>query len=277
MPISAKVIAHSISACKNRELITFEIELHRYVLAEFNTHRMFSRNFQSSRAIPTLKQIRLIFDDPALPVHWGSNNAGMSSKTQFGPVKTKIANGFRRFASYIAIGQAMFEHHILGVHKQWTNRLLEPFMFTKGVFTTNKEGLSNFLALRLAPDAQPEIRELARLIHSAYLCSEPEVLTRDMWHLPYTTKVQRNGLSIEQLIRISASNCAAVSYRPPGHVDVVKVWSMLGLEGDSPNVHASPAEHQAQLVPGSKLGGNFGNGWTQFRKTIKSEMKGDFI
>ena len=237
---------------------------------------MFSRNFQSSRAIPTMKQIKMILKDPALPVHWGSNNPGMSSNKQFGPVKSKIANGMRRFASYCAIGMALFEHKVLNIHKQWTNRHLEPFMYTKGVFTTTKEGLSNFLALRCAVDAQPEIRELALLIREAYETSEPEVLERGMWHLPYTTKEQRDSLDVDELIRISASNCAAVSYRPL-NVNVERVWSRLGLDGNNPNVHASPAEHQAKLVPGSKLGGNFGNGWTQFRKTIKTEFKSNYI
>ena len=223
-----------------------------------------------------MKQIKMILKDPALPVHWGSNNAGMSSNEKLGPFKSKIANGMRRFASYLAIGSALFEHKILNVHKQWTNRHLEPFMYTKGVFTTNKEGLSNFLALRLAPDAQPEIQALAQLIYDAYEKSEPRVLKRNEWHLPYTSIEQQSSLEIDELIRISAANCAAVSYRPL-NVDVERVWSRLGLDGANPNVHASPAEHQAQLVPGSKLGGNFGNGWTQFRKTIKTEMKSHYV
>jgi hypothetical protein len=224
-----------------------------------------------------MKQIKLILKDPALPLYWGANKNGMSSDVELGKISSALANGSRRFASYLAIGASLFESKILGVHKQWTNRLLEPFMYTKGVFTTNKEGLSNFLALRLAPDAQPEIQRLAQLIYDAYKASEPEVLTKGMWHLPYTTKEERNTLSIERLICISAAKCAAVSYRPPGNVDVDRVWSRLGLDGNNPNVHASPAEHQAKLDPGSKLGANFGRGWTQFRKTISTEMKGSFL
>lgn len=238
---------------------------------------MFSRNFQSSRAIPTIKQIKLILKDPALPIKWGKNQSGMSSKEDLGKFKSTLATGSRRFASYLAIGASLFESKVLGIHKQWSNRLLEPFMFTKGVFTSNKEGLSNFLALRLATDAQPEIRRLAQLIYEAYHTSEPDVLKEGMHHLPYTTAKQRKNLYIEELIRISASNCAAVSYRPPGEVNVERVWSRLGLDDNSPNVHASPAEHQAQLVAGSKLGGNFGEGWTQYRKTIKTEMKSNYI
>lgn len=247
------------------------------MLPEFNTHRAFSRNFQSSRAIPTMKQIKLILKDPALPVHWGSNNAGMSSNVKFGKTKSKIANGFRRFASYLAIGSALFESKVLKVHKQWSNRNLEPFMYTKGVFTTTKEGLSNFLSLRCAPDAQPEIRELANLIYEAYRFSSPRHINVNEMHLPYVTDSERQTNDLDTLIRISAAKCAAVSYRPD-NVNVERVWSRLGLEGNNPNVHASPAEHQATFKPLSKgQGANFGDGWVQFRKTIPSEFKKDFF
>jgi thymidylate synthase ThyX len=238
---------------------------------------MFSRNFQSSRAVPTMKQIKLILKDPALPVHWGTNNAGMSSNVKCGKFKSKIANGFRRFASYCAIGAALFESKVLGIHKQWSNRHLEPFMYTKGVFTTTKKGLSNFLALRQAPDAQPEIKVLADLIYGAYKESVPKLLGPNDWHLPYVTDAEFKNHSIKHCIKISASRAASVSYRPlVANVD--KIWPRLGLDGNNPNVHASPAEHQAKLSPNTKgRGGNFGNGWVQFRKTINQEFKGNYL
>lgn len=276
MGCSAKVIEHTINVERKAELITFEIELHRYILPEFNTHRAFSRNFQSSRAIPTLKQVKLILKDPALPVHWGFNNAGMSSKKQFGPIRTSIANGFRRLTSYIAITNAMFEYKVLGAHKQWANRHLEPFMYTKGVFTTSIEGLANFFSLRLAPDAQPEIRALAQEILKAYLASNPRHLNVGEWHLPYVSDTQRLELGLQECIRISAASCASVSYRPD-EVNVEKIWPRLGLDGNSQNVHASPAEHQAMLCKGGgEAGGNFGGNWYQYRKSIKGEFKTSF-
>lgn len=273
------MIAHSKGEGKysDKELITFEIELHRYILPEFNTHRMFSRNFQSSRAIPTMKQIKLILKDPALPVHWGTNNAGMSSNKQCGKFKSKIANGFRRLSSYFAIAGSLFESKVLGIHKQWSNRLLEPYMYTKGVFTTNKKGLANFLALRCAPDAQPEIKALADMIHAEYLKSEPKILKDNDYHLPYVSDEQLANLSIKDCIKISAASCASVSYRPL-QVNVDAIWPRLGLDGNNENVHASPAEHQAKLAHKAKgRGGNFGNGWVQYRKTIPTEFKSKYL
>ena len=51
--ISAKVLADSITP-DGKRLTTFEIKVPRIILAEFNTHRVLSRNFASSRAIPVI-------------------------------------------------------------------------------------------------------------------------------------------------------------------------------------------------------------------------------
>ncbi len=75
---SARVVADSISPSGVR-LTTIEAKMHRYVLAEFNTHRVFSRNSASSRAIPVAKQIAAVQDDPALPLEWGANKPGMQA------------------------------------------------------------------------------------------------------------------------------------------------------------------------------------------------------
>jgi hypothetical protein len=55
--ISAQVIADSITKDGIR-LTTFEIEVHRFVWSEFMTHRVFSRNSESSRAIPVKARIQ---------------------------------------------------------------------------------------------------------------------------------------------------------------------------------------------------------------------------
>src|SRR5258708_28627629 len=73
---SAKVIADSITTNGDR-LTTLEVTLHRYVLSEFNTHRVFSRSSASSRAIPVRKQIERVLDDPALPLVWPQEQKGM--------------------------------------------------------------------------------------------------------------------------------------------------------------------------------------------------------
>lgn len=78
MAYRAEVIADSVSPQEKR-VTTLEVEMPRIVLAEFNTHRMFSRNSASSRAIPVHKQLRKLLDEPFIPEKFGRNQPGMQS------------------------------------------------------------------------------------------------------------------------------------------------------------------------------------------------------
>jgi hypothetical protein len=69
MTHSAKILAHSISP-DGVPLATMEVVFLRIVLAEFNTHRMFSRNSASSRAIPVKKMISTVQEHPYVPTEW---------------------------------------------------------------------------------------------------------------------------------------------------------------------------------------------------------------
>src|SRR3954467_2779501 len=75
--ISAQVIADSIY--RGSRLTTFEITFPRFILAEFNTHRVLSRNSASSRAIPVWKRLKDILNHPFVPLQFGKNQAGMQS------------------------------------------------------------------------------------------------------------------------------------------------------------------------------------------------------
>ena len=78
MGYSARVLLDSVSPAGVR-LTTLEVTFPRFVLAEFNTHRVLSRNSASSRAIPTGKLIDRMLNDPVIPLEWGRNQAGMSA------------------------------------------------------------------------------------------------------------------------------------------------------------------------------------------------------
>ena len=67
--IEAKIIADSISPQNNR-LTTFLVTFPRIILSEINTHRMFSRNTSSSRAIPFEKMVGAVQNDPFVPIAW---------------------------------------------------------------------------------------------------------------------------------------------------------------------------------------------------------------
>ena len=63
-------------------LTTFVLEYPRFIHSELMTHRVFSRNASSSRAIPVSKIIDNIENDIAMPVHWGKNQKGMQAREE---------------------------------------------------------------------------------------------------------------------------------------------------------------------------------------------------
>ena len=76
----AKVVAYSISEETGEKIITFELQYPRLVHSELMTHRLFSRNAASSRAIPVAKSIEMVRERPAMPVRFGANRPGMQDK-----------------------------------------------------------------------------------------------------------------------------------------------------------------------------------------------------
>lgn len=78
MTINAAIIADSTNISGSR-LTTLELEYPRFIHSEFMTHRMFSRNAASSRAIPVAKMHEHISKTPAMPIYWGLNRPGMSA------------------------------------------------------------------------------------------------------------------------------------------------------------------------------------------------------
>lgn len=77
--MQVKIISDSISPSGVR-LTTFQLKYQRFVHSELMTHRVFSRNASSSRAIPISKMIEQVRNDPAIPVEWGKNQPGMQAR-----------------------------------------------------------------------------------------------------------------------------------------------------------------------------------------------------
>lgn len=142
--ISAKVIADSVSP-EGKRITTFELEYHRYILAELNTHAMTARNTASSRAIPIQRMIDLVMEQPVNPVEWGRNRAGMQATETLDETESKLAEHVWDDARRAAVRYAT-DLMNLGVHKQVVNRLLEPFQKAKTVLTATE--LNNFFTLR---------------------------------------------------------------------------------------------------------------------------------
>jgi thymidylate synthase ThyX len=299
MVYSAYVIADSVSEAGVR-LTTMEVTLPRIVLAEFNTHRMFSRNSASSRAIPVAKQLQKIKDDPFIPVHFGANQAGMQADDELRGEARAAAE-----AEWLAARDSAVSHVErlleIGLHKQITNRILEPWMWQTILVTATE--WANFYALRANPQAQPEIRIAAELMQAAMEASTPVLKYEGEWHLPligYTPPVERFSgfdewaqaisdaeLELEwakenpsEAIKVSVGRCARVSYLTHDgvrdHSKDIELYERLVSSG-----HMSPTEHvatpsyfendsEAWFLGETPWSGNF-YGWQQFRKTLPSE------
>lgn len=280
MTITAKIIADSMTHNGVR-LTTLQLRYPRFIHAEFMTHRVFSRNASSSRAIPVERLIQDILDDTAMPMHWGKNQPGMQAREEHDAlVELQIGDDWLnqpemkvfesrdawRFARDNAIETAK-AFHKAGYHKQIVNRLLEPFSHINVVVTATD--WDNFFALRDHPDAQPEIQVLAREIKAAMARSEPDFLAPGEWHLPYVDALMLGDL--ETMKRVSAARCARVSYLThEGKQSTVEEDLALcdRLIGGRP-FHASPFEHQAEALPYASRANNF-TGWLQFRRDIEA-------
>jgi hypothetical protein len=272
---SAKVIAASSNGV-GVVLTTLQLMYPRFIHAEFMTHRMFSRNASSSRAIPVAKMIKQVRDNPAMPIHWGANEPGMKARQELADTSGAIAAW--RIAAQRAADDAE-GMKALGLHKQVANRVLEPFQLMHVIVTATEWG--NFLKLRNHPDAQPEIQRLAEVMQVALVEAAPiarpssgSPIAVDQhawsWHLPYISEGERNLYRLEVLLKASTARCARVSYmNHDGSAPLISkdigLHDML-VAGEP--VHASPTEHQAMSADNRGLYKNF-RGWRQYREVVE--------
>ena len=292
MPYSVEVIADSVPAGKlfqsTPRLTTLAITLPRIVLAELNTHRMFSRNSASSRAIPIQRMIDKVVQDPFIPFYWGANQKGMQAHVEIDAASRQQAERQWLLARDAAVEQAL-KLSSLGVHKQLANRLLEPWLYTTVLVTATD--WENFFTLRCHPDAQPELRKAAEMMRDAMAASVPHPLGFCEWHKPYArpddadgweatvmTDVVTDAVQWQQLpmqpvdyaqLLLCVARCARVSYGTSASLrdrtDDVALAKRLAVSG-----HWSPFEHVATPMVRPEYSANF-FGWVQLRRYFKGE------
>ncbi|QYW06578.1 putative thymidylate synthase [Pseudomonas phage UAVern] len=251
MTISAKIIAYSRDY-RGRYIVSWELEYPRFIHGEFMTHRLFSRNAASSRAIPVKAMIDAVRNNPAKPIHWGMNQPGMQAKQELEPFEMASVMRLWDEAAWEAADTAL-AMDLMGAHKQIANRILEPFQTMKTVMTATC--LDNFFWLRNHEDAQPEIKELARLMWEALQGENAVLLEPGDWHVPYFGEgywLKNCGIPLEDALAISASCCAQVSYRKLDDT-LEKAHIVFKRLVESKPVHASPFEHQATPMECYKL------------------------
>jgi hypothetical protein len=220
-----------------------------------------------------------VTQDMAKPLEFRKKKKGMQAGNPFGPFGQWACTKLWRAAGHLACASAWLMEK-LGVHKQYANRLIEPFAHITVVVTATE--WANFFALRNHPAAQPEIKALAQCMLELWLHNEPLPLKDGMWHLPFVDDNEMleasyyNPDQMTTLIKRSVACCARTSYlnhdkTMPDDSANLKLHDQLVAEDPK---HASPAEHQATPMYSAATpdtwSGNF-RGWKQYRKTIEGE------
>lgn len=273
--ISAKVIADTIH--NGHRITSLQLVMPRFILAQFNTHRSFSRSTASSRAIPTAKLIEQVHTCfVRAPLH-GLNKAGMQSEQELEAHEIEKAKDIWCRAAHAAADFAE-QMAALGLHKQHANRIIEPYMWAHTIVTSTE--WENFFKLRIDDAAQPEIQLLAKEMKAAIDNSVPK---ESRYHLPYITddeictyqkekgflSKEVNNATFEHFAPISAARCARVSYlnhdqsKPDFKKDMELAKRLLS------DCHYSAFEHQASAAWYCNLQEtrNF-TGWAQYRAII---------
>lgn len=290
MTTAAQVICDSVSP-QGKRLTTLKLRYPKMVHSEFMTHRVFSRNASSSRAVPVKWLLHEARTDElrAEPCTWDKNQPGMQGAEPLEGMALEQCRSAWKNAALAAAAHAELMDR-WGAHKQNVNRVLEPFTHINVVVTATE--WDNFWGLRLHPSAQPDMQQLAIKMWDAMRASEPKLLRPGEWHLPFIEKedaealleaYDADGFFNELCRKVSVARVARVSYESftTGKRSTVeedlKLHDMLLA-----SKHLSPFEHQAtpdlmtkapdmsDVWACPELHGNF-VGFRQNRKLIEGE------
>jgi hypothetical protein len=253
------------------------------------THRVFSRNAASSRAIPLAKFREMVTTNPVIPEHWGANQKGMQAGNALDDVEKSVlvmmddvANSptpvkltKRKAAEYYwmdARNRALYFHEMLeglGLAKEISNRIIEPWFHIKLLVSATE--YRNFFSLRCDSAAHPDIQALADAMLYEYMTGLQDRKRPGEWHLPFGDQALDKDLPIETVVKVCVARAARLSYNNfEGVIDVasdVKLYERLAASG-----HWSPFEHPAKAMPHGTWHGNF-RGWLQHRKEFNSENR----
>jgi thymidylate synthase ThyX len=225
----------------------------RFIHSEFLTHRLFSRNSASSRAIPVSKLVQSIRADPAEPITLGRNQPGMQASEQTVADPLMVRQLWRQSMEHAC--NTALELVDQGLHKQHVNRVLEPYVHMDTLVTATE--WSNFFELRLHNDAQPEMQRLAQVMKVAMEESTPDE-TYD--HEPFRGDDGDWDVAVARCCRISYGHVGGGNSTPEQDRALAQRLRDSG--------HWSPFEHVATYREGQH--DNY-NGWVSYRRLIKED------
>ena len=144
--IKVEIVADSANSFGDR-LTSLVLTYPRIIHSEMMTHRMFSRNASSSRAVPVDKMIKAVRENTFCPFEFQKSHKGMQGSEYFtGADRQECINLWLESAE-LALQQAE-KMKAKGISKQIINRILEPYQYYTVLITGSKEGWDNFHSLR---------------------------------------------------------------------------------------------------------------------------------
>lgn len=227
-----EIVADSKNAFGDR-ITTFKLTYPRIVHAELMTHRMFSRNAASSRAVPISKMIESVKNNMFTPLAVQKAHKGMQGSEYFKGEQLEQAKQLWIESAELALQQAE-KMKEFGITKQLINRILEPYQYYQVLvtatewenffklrcpqyefefagelfkFRSKKDlckhierdlDLSNIEWLKLNKgQAEIHIQAVAEAMWDAYNESVPKELKAGEWHIPFDDAIDTTKLDLE--------------------------------------------------------------------------------
>lgn len=260
--MEVKVLLDSINPYTGVRLTTLHCVYPQFIHQQVLTHRMFSRNSSSLRAISfnrASEEFEIVYPT------WTEEKKGMRGKVIKQESKIDLANSIVDCMSN-AVRKYCYELEMLGIHHQDINNYLRPFQNIHTVITATD--WTNFFSQRLHESTKPDMQRLAWLIYYALEESKPLRIT---FHIPLVDDLQKDfpfdkyDYPGEDLPLISAARLARISYfkwQDDQEKDLQLAKKLIE------NQHPSPFEHIAFAQQDDNYYANF-KSWKQLRKVLE--------
>jgi hypothetical protein len=274
--IDTRILADSLNPTGCRAT-TFLCRMPKFILAEFNKHRVLAGSAASSRARPVWTVLSEVIRDPVYPVEWGENGRGMWAKQELPKSRQWACKLVWNFGRWTAV-LTSWALSKLGAHKQVSNRPVEAYSYVNVVATGTDWG--NFFNLRCAPDAQPEFRVLAYAMLEKFVNHTPIRLKAGEWHLPFGPGTvdghgsSRHAVSYAlDLVKLSAARCARTSYATADGRYLATPDQDYRLHDKLvADRHWNPLEHQLEAMPDDRRYAQY-RGYRPYRKMERNGEK----
>ena len=253
--MEVKVLLDSVNPYTGTRLTTLHCVYPQFIHQQVLTHRMFSRNSSSLRAISfnrASEEFEIVYPT------WTEEKKGMQGSLVTEEKSILSAESYLRCMHKDVLYWCK-KMGDLGIHHQDINNYLRPFQNIHTVITATD--FENFFQQRLHESTKPDMQQLAQLIYDALKESKPEQTT---WHTPLINDLLESTYTNKQLELISAARLARISYfkwqdDPQKDLELAKKL----IE----NNHPSPFEHVAFAQQDNEYYGNF-KSWKQLRHIL---------